>query len=94
MGLRVDSAMYPQYQLPPFYDSMIGKIIVHQPTRQLAFQLLKRALVEVVVDGVTTNVDLLNALVQDESVQQDTYHTKWLEETFMPQWLESRHSEE
>ncbi|MDO4432355.1 MAG: acetyl-CoA carboxylase biotin carboxylase subunit [Aerococcaceae bacterium] len=87
MGLRIESAIYPQYTLPPFYDSMVAKIIVHQPTRQAAFTLLKRALVEVVVEGLTTNIELLEALAHHDLVQKDGYHTKWLEESMMPEWL-------
>ena len=89
MGLRIESAIYPQYTLPPFYDSMVAKIIVHQPTRQEAFTVLNRALIEVVVEGLTTNIDLLEALVEHPIVQQDRYHTKWLEETMMPNWLDT-----
>ncbi|MCW6677217.1 acetyl-CoA carboxylase biotin carboxylase subunit [Aerococcaceae bacterium NML180378] len=88
MGLRIESAVYPQYTLPPYYDSMIAKIIVHQPTRVAALAVLKRALVEVVVEGITTNVELLEALAHDPTVQTDEYHTKWLEEVMLPKWAE------
>ncbi|MGX7107611.1 acetyl-CoA carboxylase biotin carboxylase subunit [Hutsoniella sourekii] len=86
MGLRTESAIYPHYSLPPFYDSMIAKIITHQPTRQAAFNLMQRALVEVNVEGLTTNVELLEALVHDPDVQADHFHIRWLEEEFMPKW--------
>ncbi|MGX7091968.1 acetyl-CoA carboxylase biotin carboxylase subunit [Hutsoniella sourekii] len=86
MGLRTESAIYPHYSLPPFYDSMIAKIITHQPTRQAAFNLMQRALVEVNVEGLTTNVELLEALVHDRDVQADHFHIRWLEEEFMPKW--------
>ncbi len=89
MGLRIESAIYPQYALPPFYDSMIAKIIVHRPTREKAFTLLNRALVEVVVEGLETNVELLEELAFHPDVQADRTHTKWLEEVFMPEWLAS-----
>lgn len=89
MGLRIESAVYPQYMLPPFYDSMIAKIIVHRPTREEAFTLLNRALVEVVVEGLETNIELLEELAFQEAVQTDNTHTKWLEESFMPEWLAS-----
>lgn len=88
MGLRVESGIYPQYTLPPFYDSMIAKIIVHQPSREAAFRLMERALYEVAVDGLVTNVELLEAMVADSHIQADDYHTKWLEESFMPAWLD------
>ena len=89
MGLRIESAIYPQYSLPPFYDSMIAKIIVHRPTREKAFTLLNRALVEVVVEGLETNVELLEELAFHPDVQADRTHTKWLEEVFMPEWLDT-----
>lgn len=86
LGLRVESAVYPQYLLPPFYDSMIAKVIVHQPTREQAFELMDRALYEVVVEGLDTNIELLDDLIGSESVFNDRIHTKWLEESFMPDW--------
>jgi acetyl-CoA carboxylase biotin carboxylase subunit len=87
MGLRVESALYSDYTLPPFYDSMAAKIIVHQPTQAGAFNLMQRALYEVAVEGINTNIDLLEDLVNHPSVQADEVHSKWLEEEFMPQWL-------
>ena len=93
MGLRIESAIYPRYTLPPFYDSMIAKIIVHRPTREKAFTLLNRALVEVVVEGLETNVELLEELAFHPDVQADRTHTKWLEEIFMPEWLDTLNEE-
>lgn len=87
MGLRVESGVYSQYLLPPYYDSMIAKVIVHQPTREEAFRVLRRALVEVLVEGLTTNIELLEELVYDPHVINDTCHTKWLEDDFLPKWL-------
>ncbi len=87
MGLRVETALYSDYTLPPFYDSMAAKIITHQPTREEAFQLMERGLYEVSVAGINTNIDLLEALVRHPDVQADNIHAKWLEETFMPEWL-------
>ncbi|UUX34269.1 acetyl-CoA carboxylase biotin carboxylase subunit [Fundicoccus culcitae] len=94
IGLRVESAVYPQYLLPPFYDSMIAKIIVHQPTREAAFKLMDRALYEVVVEGLETNIELLDGLISSESVFHDRIHTKWLEESFMPEWQMTLHENE
>lgn len=88
MGLRVETALYSDYTLPPFYDSMVAKIITHQPTSAEAFNLMQRALYEVSVDGVNTNVDLLEALISHPDVQADNVHSKWLEEEFMPRWIE------
>lgn len=89
LGLRVDTGIYSGYQLSPFYDSMVAKIITHQPTKEAAFRLMNRALYEVVVEGVHTNVELLEALMQHPDVLAGETHVKWLEETFMPEWLES-----
>lgn len=88
LGLRVETAVYSDYTLPPFYDSMVAKVITHQPTREEAFKLMQRALYEVSVDGIKTNIDLLEALIDHPAVQADEVHVKWLEEEFMPKWLE------
>ena len=93
MGLRVETALYSDYTLPPFYDSMVAKVITHQPTSEGAFNLMQRALYEVSVDGVNTNIDLLEALISHPEVQADNIHSKWLEEEFMPNWL-ADHAEE
>lgn len=87
LGLRVESCLYSDYTLPPFYDSMIAKIITHQPTVEEAFAVMRRALVEVVVDGLTTNVELLEALTDSIEVMTNQFHTKTLETNFLPQWL-------
>ncbi|SHE55306.1 acetyl-CoA carboxylase, biotin carboxylase subunit [Atopostipes suicloacalis DSM 15692] len=88
MGLRVETTLYSNYTLPPFYDSMVAKIITHQPTREDAFKLMERALYEVTVEGLNTNIELLEALISHPEVQADNVHAKWLEEEFMPQWIE------
>lgn len=85
-GLRIESGLYSNYTPPPFYDSMVAKIITHQPTKVGAFTLMKRALYEVVVDGIHTNVDLLEALVHDPQVQAGDVDVKWLEDRFMENW--------
>lgn len=87
IGLRVETAIYSDYSLPPFYDSMIAKIITHQPTQEKAFKLMERALYEVSVDGINTNIDLLESLINHDEVKEDKTHVKWLEEEFMPTWL-------
>lgn len=88
MGLRVETTLYSNYTLPPFYDSMVAKIITHQPTREDAFNLMERALYEVTVEGLNTNIELLEALIQNSEVRADNIHAKWLEEEFMPNWVE------
>lgn len=94
LGLRVETALYSDYTLPPFYDSMVAKIITHQPTSADAFNLMQRALYEVTVDGVNTNIELLEALIAHPDVQEDNIHSKWLEEEFMPNWIEESADEQ
>ena len=93
MGLRVETALYSDYTLPPFYDSIVAKIITHQPTQSGAFNLMARALYEVSVDGLNTNIDLLEALIQHPKVQEDEVHSTWLEESFMSDFLEESANE-
>lgn len=87
LGVRIESGLYPQYEVPPFYDSMVAKIIVHQSNPDRAFKTMDRALMEVVVEGLDTNIDLLQALIDSDAVQANQFHTKWLEESFLPGWL-------
>ena len=93
MGLRVETTLYSNYTLPPFYDSMVAKIITHQPTREAAFNLMERALYEVTVEGLNTNIELLEALIENPEVRADNIHAKWLEEEFMPNWVEEETKE-
>jgi len=79
MGVRVDSAAYQGYAIPPFYDSLLGKLIVHGKTRGECLMRLKRALDEFVVDGVETTLPLFRALVRDKDVLDGAYHIHWLE---------------
>lgn len=87
LGVRIESGLYPQYEVPPYYDSMVAKIIVHQSNSDRAFKTMDRALMEVVVEGLATNIDLLQALIDSDAVQANQFHTKWLEESFLPGWL-------
>lgn len=89
MGLRVDSAMYSGYAIPPFYDSMIAKIIVHGQTRFEALMKMQRALGELVTDGVTTNAEFQMDLISHPNVIAGDYDTSFLQETFLPAWQES-----
>ena len=79
MGVRVDSAAYQGYVIPPYYDSLLGKLIVHGKTRGECLMRLKRALDEFVVDGVETTLPLFRALVRDKDVLDGAYHIHWLE---------------
>jgi len=80
----MDSALYDGYSIPPYYDSLIGKLIVHGRDRPEALARLNRALGELIVDGVDTTVPLFHALLQEKDVLDGTYNIHWLEH-----WLES-----
>ncbi|MBL1437857.1 MAG: acetyl-CoA carboxylase biotin carboxylase subunit [Rhodobacteraceae bacterium] len=84
LGVRMDSAIYDGYKVPPHYDSLIGKLIVHAPDRPTALARLERALSELVVDGIDTTLPLFDALLREEAVQTGDYTIHWLE-----QWLET-----
>lgn len=91
LGLRVESGIYSGYMLSPFYDAMIAKIVTHGDDLSSALTLMQRSLFEVVVDGISTNVELLEFLCRDEDVRHLATHTKWLESSRMTQfmsWLE------
>jgi acetyl-CoA carboxylase, biotin carboxylase subunit len=80
LGVRVDSAVYHGYTIPPFYDSLVGKLIVHGRTRGECLMRLKRALDEFVVDGIETTLPLFRALVREKDIIDGEYHIHWLEE--------------
>lgn len=86
IGLRVESAIYSNYLLPPYYDSMVAKIITWGQDMDEAFALMRRALYEVEVEGIITNVNLLDSLVSSDQDWRHI-HTKWLEEEYMSTWL-------
>jgi acetyl-CoA carboxylase biotin carboxylase subunit len=79
LGVRVDSAVYQGYAIPPFYDSMLGKLIVHGKTRPECLMRLRRSLDEFVVDGVETTLPLYRALVRHQDIIDGSYHIHWLE---------------
>ncbi|MBU0556997.1 MAG: acetyl-CoA carboxylase biotin carboxylase subunit [Alphaproteobacteria bacterium] len=83
MHVRVESALYQGYTVPPYYDSMIGKLIVYGRTREGCLMRLKRALEEYVIEGMKTTIPLHQKLIEDPDVQNGDYSIKWLEE-----WLE------
>ncbi|MGV3482561.1 MAG: acetyl-CoA carboxylase biotin carboxylase subunit, partial [Sphingobium sp.] len=80
MNVRVDSGLYAGYRVPPYYDSMIAKLIVYGTTRAGAIRRLRRALEEFVVDGMKTTIPLHQALIEDPEFQSGDYTIKWLEE--------------
>ena len=80
LGVRIDSAVYQGYTIPPFYDSLVGKLIVHGKTRTECLMRLSRALDEVVVDGIETTLPLFRALVREKDIIDGNYHIHWLEQ--------------
>jgi acetyl-CoA carboxylase biotin carboxylase subunit len=80
LGVRVDSAVYQGYVIPPHYDSLVGKLIVHGKTRAECLMRLRRSLDEFVVDGIETTLPLFRALVRDEDIIDGNYHIHWLEQ--------------
>ena len=80
MGVRIDSAVYQGYTIPPYYDSLLGKLIVHGKSRPECLMRLKRALDEFVVDGIETTLPLFRALVRDKDIVDGDYHIHWLEQ--------------
>jgi acetyl-CoA carboxylase biotin carboxylase subunit len=79
MGVRVDSAAYQGYTIPPYYDSLVGKLIVHGKTRTECLMRLRRALDEFVVDGIDTTLPLFRNLVRNQDIIDGNYHIHWLE---------------
>jgi acetyl-CoA carboxylase, biotin carboxylase subunit len=80
LGVRIDSAVYQGYTIPPYYDSMVGKLIVHGKTRSECLMRLRRCLDEFVVDGIDTTLPLFRALVRDQAIIDGDYHIHWLEQ--------------
>ncbi|HWV96780.1 MAG TPA: acetyl-CoA carboxylase biotin carboxylase subunit [Xanthobacteraceae bacterium] len=80
LGVRIDSAVYQGYTIPPYYDSLVGKLIVHGKTRAECLMRLRRALDEIVVDGIETTLPLFRALVRDHDIIDGDYHIHWLEQ--------------
>jgi acetyl-CoA carboxylase biotin carboxylase subunit len=86
-GVRVDSHCYEGYAIPPFYDSMIGKLIVHGAGRAQAIERMLSALDGFVAAGVKTTLPFSKAIVADDDFQRSAITTAWLEETFLPRYL-------
>ncbi|MBX3289911.1 MAG: acetyl-CoA carboxylase biotin carboxylase subunit [Acidobacteria bacterium] len=79
-GVRVDTAVYPGYVVPPYYDSMIAKLIVHARTRELAIARMQRALDMMVVEGIKTTIPLHKKIMADERFRSGNFSTKFMEE--------------
>lgn len=86
LGVRMDSALYAGYSIPPYYDSLIGKLIVHGRDRNEALARLQRALSELIVDGIDTTVPLFHQLLQEDDIHSGSYNIHWLEK-----WLEQKY---
>ncbi len=86
LGVRMDSALYDGYRIPPYYDSLIGKLIVHGRDRGEALARLNRALGELIVDGVDTTVPLFRALLDEPDIQRGDYSIHWLEKWLAAQF--------
>ena len=79
LGVRVDSGVYQGYRIPPYYDSLIGKLIVHGKTRNECLMRLRRALSEFVIDGIETTIPLFNDLIKQPDIMNGLYDIHWLE---------------
>jgi acetyl-CoA carboxylase biotin carboxylase subunit len=95
-AVRVDSHVFGGYLIPPYYDSMIAKVIVHAPTRTEALLRMDHALDHLVVDGIQTNRGFLRDLIKSPDFIAGEHHTRWVEQEFLPTWAPVRdnHSEE
>ncbi|PNG27869.1 acetyl-CoA carboxylase biotin carboxylase subunit [Methylocella silvestris] len=79
LGVRVDSAVYAGYTIPPTYDSLVGKLIVHGRNRNEALMRLRRSLDEFIIDGIDTTIPLFQTLVRNSDIQNGLYDIHWLE---------------
>ena len=89
LGVRIDLAVYEGYAIPPHYDLLVGKLIVHGKTRTEALMRLKRAIDEVVLDGIETTLPLFRALVREKDIIDGNYHIHWLEQFLARGGMES-----
>jgi acetyl-CoA carboxylase biotin carboxylase subunit len=80
LGVRIDSAVYQGYVIPPYYDSLVGKLIVHGKNRPECLMRLRRALDEIVVEGIETTLPLFRALAREPGIIDGDYHIHWLEQ--------------
>ena len=78
--MRVDSALYSGYRVPPFYDSMVGKLIVHAATREECIRRLEGSLKEFVISGIETTIPLHQQIIKEERFSNGSYDIHWLED--------------
>ena len=81
-GIRVDTAIYCGYNIPPYYDSMIAKVIAHGKTREESISKMKSAIAELVIDGVVTNADFILKILEDKDFQNNNYDTSFISKKF------------
>ena len=81
-GVRIDTAVYSGYTIPAIYDSMIAKLIVHGESREEAINKMKRALEELVIDGIDTNIDFLYEILENENFQTGNFDTSFIKKEF------------
>ena len=79
LGIRFDSHVHAGYTVPPYYDSMIGKLIVHQPTRELAIKSMLNALAELRIEGIQTTIDFQRKVLEHPDFVNGKVDTKWVE---------------
>ena len=90
-GVRMDSHVYAGYRVPPNYDSMIGKLIVHGPTRESAIARMRTALNEIIAEGIVTNVPLTQMILNDPVFCAGTHHIHYLAEMLEKNGVGSGH---
>ena len=81
-GVRVDTAIYSGYTVPPTYDSMLAKLIVHGKNREESIAKMKSAVAEFVVEGITTNIDFLLKILENENFKTNNYDTSFIKKEF------------
>ncbi|WP_454688912.1 acetyl-CoA carboxylase biotin carboxylase subunit [Achromobacter aloeverae] len=89
-GVRVDTHAFPGYTVPPHYDSLLAKLICWGETREKALELTRRALDHFIVEGISTNIEILRDLVRDPEFSQSAVTTQWLETKFLPAWQQNQ----
>ena len=84
-GVRIDTHIYPGYVISPYYDSMVAKLLVHQPTRAEAIACMKRALGEFVIEGIKTTIPIHREIMQNSAFLEGKVDTTFIERTWMQQ---------
>ena len=83
-GVRVDSIVYQGYEVPPFYDSLVSKLIVYAEDRESCLMRTQRALEEFIIEPIDTSIELHKKLIRNIDIKNGNYTIKWLEEKFLP----------